>query len=97
GPVNLTFDHNTIFQSGPIIVADGAPSSGFVFRNNIAPHNQYGVLGSGKGVGVSALNYYFPGASFHKNVVVGIPQRVSYPAGIFTHASLSQVGFVDLA
>src|SRR5215813_6878102 len=71
GPVNITFDHNTIFQSGPIIVADGAPSSGFVFRNNIAPHNQYGVLGSGKGVGVSALNYYFPGAIFQKNVIVG--------------------------
>src|SRR5262245_7672227 len=97
GPVNITFDHNTIFQSGPIIVADGAPSSGFVFSNNIAPHNEYGVLGSGKGVGVSALNYYFPGAIFQKNVIVGIPQGVGYPADNFTPASLSQVGFVDLA
>jgi hypothetical protein len=97
GPVNITFDHNTIFQSGPIIVADGAPSSGFVFRNNIAPHNEYGVLGSGKGVGVGALNYYFPDVIFQKNVIVGIPQGVSYPADNFTPASLSQVGFVDLA
>src|SRR5499426_457393 len=97
GPVNITFDHNTILHSGVINVADGAPSSGFVFRNNIAPHNEYGVLGSGKGVGVSALNYYFPGAVFQKNVIVGIPQGVSYPADNFTHASPSQVGFVDLA
>src|SRR5262247_1109580 len=49
GPVNITIDHNTVFESGAILVADGAPSLGFVFRNNIAPHADYGVLGSGHG------------------------------------------------
>src|SRR5215475_9411403 len=97
GPFNITFDHNTIFQSGSIIVADGEPSPGFVFRNNIMTHNEYGVMGSGWGSGVSALNHYFPGAIFQKNVIVGVPQGISYPADNFTPASLSQVGFVDLA
>ncbi|HKC85742.1 MAG TPA: hypothetical protein VKG02_07210, partial [Blastocatellia bacterium] len=97
GPVNITFDHNTIFQSGPITVADIAPSLGFVFRNNITPHNEYGVFGSGTGVGVIALNSYFPGAIFEKNVIVGVPQGITYPANNFLPALLSQVGFVDLA
>ncbi|MGH9753039.1 MAG: hypothetical protein ACREA2_09660 [Blastocatellia bacterium] len=97
GPVNITIDHNTIFQSGVIIIADAGPSQGFVFRNNIAPHNEYGVMGSGKGSGVPALNHYFPGAIFQKNVIVGVTSGVSYPAGNFTPASVSQVGFVNLA
>src|SRR5262249_51171094 len=29
GPVNITVDHNTIFESGAIIIADVAPSPGF--------------------------------------------------------------------
>jgi parallel beta helix pectate lyase-like protein len=97
GPVNITVDHNTIFQTGPIIMADAGPSPGFVFRNNIAPNNAYGVVGSGQGVGVYALNYYFPGAIFQNNVIVGVPSEIKYPADNFTPASLSQVGFVDLA
>src|SRR5262249_45098286 len=61
GPVNVTIDHNTVFESGAVIVADGAPSLGFVFRNNIAPHGDYGVLGSGDGTGLEALAFSFPG------------------------------------
>jgi hypothetical protein len=96
GPVNITVDHNTIFQSGAIIMADSGPSQGFVFRNNIAPNNTYGVVGSGQGLGVNALKYYFPGAIFQNNVIVGVPSEIKYPADNFTPASLSQVGFVDL-
>jgi len=97
GPVNITVDHNTIFQSGPIIMADSGPSPGFVFRNNIAPNNAYGVVGSGQGLGVNALNYYFPDAVFQKNVIVGVPQEVVYPADNFLPATPIKVGFVDLA
>ncbi|HEV2668649.1 MAG TPA: hypothetical protein VG324_27275 [Blastocatellia bacterium] len=97
GPRNVTFDHNTIFQSGHIVIADAFQSPGFVFINNIAPHNVYGVFGSGKGSGVGALNYYFPGAILRKNVIVGVPQGVIYPPDNFMPASLSLVGFFDLA
>ena len=69
----------------------------FVFTNNITPHNEYGVWGSGQGVGDVALNFYFPGAIFRKNVIVGVPSGVSYPTDNFLIATLSQVGFVNLA
>src|SRR5262245_61536487 len=97
GPLNVVFDHNTIIQSGTIVYADGGPSVGFVFRNNITPHNTYGVFGSGQGSGIPALNYYFPGGVFRKNVIVGIPQGIIYPPDNFPTLLLSLVGFVDLA
>jgi len=98
GPFNITFDHNTIIQSGVIIIADGGPSLGFVFRNNIAPHNDYGLMGSGAGSGINALEVYFPGYIVQKNVLVGVPDFVSYPPGNFLLLSplLNQV-FVNPA
>ncbi len=97
GPRDITIEHNTIIQTGTLIIADNGPSPGFVFRNNIAKHNQYGVMGSGRGVGAAAISYYFPGAIFERNVIVGTPQGVSYPGKNFTPASMDQVGFVNLA
>src|SRR5262249_53886457 len=71
GPLNITVDHNTAFQSGNIITADGAPSQNFIFRNNIAPHNTYGVIGTGHGPGNSSIQFFFPGSIFKRNVIVG--------------------------
>jgi hypothetical protein len=97
GPVNITFDHNTIFHSGPLIVADGEPSSGFIFRNNIARNNLYGVLGSNHSPGLDSLGFYFPGYDFKKNVIVEVPPEIRYPADNFLPHLLSLVSFVDLA
>src|SRR5205814_2410011 len=47
GTAHVVIEHNTAFQTGVIIMADGAPNTGFVYRDNIAPHNDYGVFGSG--------------------------------------------------
>jgi hypothetical protein len=96
GPLNITVDHNTVFQSGSIITADYAPSVGFSFLNNIVPHNLYGVIGSNHGSGADTIAYYFPGSVFQKNVIVG-GQGTSYPANNFMLTSLSQVGFVNPA
>src|SRR5262245_9632191 len=96
GPVNITFDHNTIFHSGALIFADGASSAGFVYRNNIARSNLYGVVGSNRSPGLDSLGFYFPGYDFRKNVIVGGPQGTLYPAGNFLPLILSLVGFVDL-
>jgi hypothetical protein len=96
GPLNVTVDHNTIFQTGSLIVADVAPSPGFVFRNNFAPHNQYGVLGSDRSPGADTLNFYFPGYVFSKNVIAGAQSR-NYPKENFYPDSLDKVGFVDRA
>jgi hypothetical protein len=96
GPANITFDHNTIFHSGALLVADGAPSAGFVFRNNIARSNLYGVLGSNRSPGLDSLGFYFPKYEFKKNVIVGTPPEITYPADNFLLPILSRVGFVDL-
>jgi hypothetical protein len=97
GPVNVTIDHNTIFQSGSLIFGDGAPSRGFVFRNNIARNNAYGVIGSDHSPGLDSLGFYFPGYEFKKNVIVGVPPEIRYPANNFMPLLLNLAGFVDLA
>jgi len=97
GPVSITFDHNTIFHSGALIFADGSPSAGFVFRNNIARSNLYGVVGSNRSPGLDSLGFYFSGYEFKKNVIVGVPQGTLYPADNFLPLLLNLVGFVDLA
>jgi hypothetical protein len=97
GPVNITIDHNTIFHSGVIIVADGAPSPGFIFRNNIARNNLYGVLGSDRSPGLDSLGFYFPGCDFKKNVIVGVPREIKYPTDNFLPLLPNLVRFVDLA
>jgi hypothetical protein len=97
GPVNITFDHNTIIHSGSFVVAEGAPSRGFVFRNNIARNNLYGVAGSDRTPGLDSLGFYFPGYEFKKNVIVGAPPEIRYPANNFMPLLLNMAGFVDLA
>jgi hypothetical protein len=95
GPTDVTVEHNTAFQTGSLAVADQLPASQrFVFRNNIAPHNEFGFFGSGIGTGNAALDYYFPGAVFLKNVIIGGPKDL-YPADNFFPASFETVGFVD--
>src|SRR5205823_10232863 len=55
GIPDLSFDHNTVLDTGDIINTDAAtPSANFVFQSNIIPHNDYGVA-SPKGVGNPTL------------------------------------------
>lgn len=96
GTANIFINHNTGFQDGNIILADGAPHTGFVFQNNITPHNLYGVIGTGTGIGNGTLAAYFPGAIFANNVIPG-GIASSYPPNNFFPASLSDVGFSNLA
>ncbi|MFL6277576.1 MAG: PKD domain-containing protein [Blastocatellia bacterium] len=96
GPAYVQIDHNTAFQTGNVVTADGTPCAGFIFSNNLMPHNDYGVLGSGYGIGLGTLNYFFPACVFARNVLVGGPGAV-YPANNFFPAQMSAVGFVDLA
>ena len=99
GTANVVIDHNTAFQSEAIIaasdiVAGRPPNTGFVYRNNVTPHNGSGVIGTGTGVGLSTLTVYFPGAIFAKNVLVGGNSSL-YPANNYFPVSLNEVRFVD--
>ncbi len=97
GSAQVVIDHNTAFQTDNIVLADGEPHVGFVFRNNITPHNSVGVFGSGQRSGLPTLNFYFPGFVFVKNAIVGSHLGAEYPPNNFNPASLAAVGFVDAA
>jgi hypothetical protein len=98
GAQNIAIEHNTGFQGQSILVGDGAPSTGVIFRDNIAPHNTYGIFGSSKGSGKPAIDYYFPGSIITNNVMAGAGSSSRlYPPSNFFPAGLDQVGFTDLA
>jgi hypothetical protein len=89
--VAVSIDHNTVSNTGNDISAYGAPSRGFVFTNNVLPHNAYGVHGDGAGSGTDTLTRYFPGASFRRNVIAGAPAG-AYPPDNFYPPSLAAAG-----
>jgi uncharacterized protein (TIGR03437 family) len=93
---DLTFDHNTVLQTGGVVVASEGPHSGFVFTNNVAQHNQYGIYGDGTGSGNQTLGFYFPLGVVSRDVIVGA-NPANYPADDFYPSALQDVGFVDLA
>ncbi len=97
GTANVVIDHNTAFQTDHIVLADGEPHAGFVFRNNIVPHNETGVFGSGERPGLSTLRRYFPGSVFLKNVIVGSWPSSQYPPDNMGPPSFDAVGFVGAA
>jgi len=96
GIEDLVIEHNTGFQDGSVLYTDGTPHIGFVYRDNITPHNDYGVHGTGTAPGTGTLEAYFPGYIFARNILAGGTQAM-YPADSFVVASLAEVGFVDLA
>jgi len=91
---DVVVDHNTVFNTGNVITAYGKPSRGFVFTNNIVPHNEYGVMGDGASVGNSTLDKYFPGRVFKKNVIAGGRSAV-YPSENFFPAAIDEVMFAN--
>jgi len=94
GVADLVFEHNTCLHTGNTVTAEGAVNTGFVFRNNIVLHNDYGVTGAGKASGRSTLDAFFPGALFAGNVIVGGDASAYPPDNLFPR-SVDQVGFMD--
>jgi hypothetical protein len=98
GPTDLTAEHNTSMSIGKILTLSGAPGTGLIFRNNITPHNTYGVLGDASGSGTASLQKFFPTSyTFTKNVIITNPFPNNYPAGNFNAANVAAVGFTDIA
>jgi len=83
----ITFDHNTVLHSNHVILAYSAACQNFVFKNNIANHNEYGIYGDGYGSGNAAIAQYFPGSTILKNVIAGANSN-SYPTDNFYPALL---------
>jgi cellulose synthase/poly-beta-1,6-N-acetylglucosamine synthase-like glycosyltransferase len=88
----VTIEHNTAFQTGSLLFGgDRDPHTGFVFQGNIAPHNEYGITGSGTGPGHPTLERYFPGVTFRGNIIVGATSS-DYPTDNVYPASLGEAG-----
>jgi hypothetical protein len=97
----VSIDHNIGFQSNQIISADGIPSTNVIYKNNITPHNAYGIKGSGYATGTPTLDHYFPDYVFLKNVIEnvstsGMPQS-AYPGSTFFPSDWAAVRFVNFA
>jgi hypothetical protein len=92
---NVLIDHNTGIHNGQVVHFEGDPSGGFVYRNNITAHNQYGIQGAGSASGTLTLSRYAPGAVVKANVLAG-GSAASYPEGNYFPATLNLVGFVDM-
>ena len=82
-PRDVVVDHNTIFVDDKTVLIDDGASSGFVFTNNVAPHNEYGLWGSGAGSGVACINTYFPDGIVRRNAWGGVPSYRIYPPDNF--------------
>ncbi|HEX6686438.1 MAG TPA: hypothetical protein VF062_26945 [Candidatus Limnocylindrales bacterium] len=97
---DITIDHNTAINGHSVMIFSGAPTTNLVYRNNIASHNDFGVIGDDVGVGDNALNTYAPGCVFSKNILAGgFPSLYAQRPDNFLNppASLADVGFVNLA
>jgi len=96
GAADVVIDHNTAFQTGSIVTAEGRPNPGFVYRDNIAPHNAHGIVGTGVASGLPTRAAFFPDGVFRRNVIAG-GNAERYPADNFFPTTLDDVGFVDRA
>lgn len=94
GTSDVTFELNTVFNTGNILIAEGRPQRRFTFRRNIVQHGGYGIVGRGKAPGNSALAFYLPGYDMSDNMIVGGSRRL-YPSGNAFPSALSDVDFID--
>ena len=92
---DIVVEHNTVLHSGNILTVEGRQHTGFVFRNNIVLHNEFGIIGTGKGSGRDAIGAYLPGAVFKSNAFVG-GSSSNYPSDNFFPDSLNDLGFRDM-
>ena len=87
-PKDLLFDHNTVLQSGSIMVLYGngdgrpLPVENLHFTNNLVFHNDTGILGDGVGSGNPAISAYLRSEVIRRNVIAGGDVR-GHPADNF--------------
>ncbi|MGH9932742.1 MAG: hypothetical protein ACREA9_26360 [Pyrinomonadaceae bacterium] len=107
GGQQITVAHNTVQQAGNVITAYGAPTGSFIFRDNIAQFNHYGIVCLTTGSECGRNNIFcncFPGGVFTGNVIAdnlgaAASDRVEekYPTGNYFVSSFQRIGFTDFA
>ena len=104
---NLTINHNTVLQTGWIVVFAGDPSSGFTMTNNIISagaslagdngnRNDKAAANAGRGQGT--MNYFAPGGRVANNVIIA-PNVSDFTGPSFVKnqfvSDVNSVGFVN--
>ena len=92
GTKDVVIEHNTAFQTGHILMAEGDPHEGFVYRYNITPQNE-GMEGAGTGNGTRTLERHFPGSIVTHNIIIG-GDREQYPEGNIFPGAMKDVPFI---
>ena len=99
GPRDVVVDHNTLIQgkSGGILKIASGVAQNLVLTNNVASHGDYGIIGTGHGVGNDSIATFLPGATVTRNVLAG-GKSSAYPAGnLFPSVEEFRKQFVDAA
>jgi hypothetical protein len=94
GTRDVTFEHNTAFPTGAVVGLEGPPHTGFIFRNNIVSHGEYGMKGSGLASGAPTVRALLPGARIEGNVFIG-SDVAGHGSGNAVARRVKDVGFVD--
>jgi glycosyltransferase involved in cell wall biosynthesis len=96
GTSQIAIENNTALHTGTILFGgDHAPHTGFVFQNNITPHNEYGIIGSSTEPGTQTLARYFPRAVVRDNVFIG-GEAGEYPTDNIFVGSVDEAGVGEL-
>jgi len=102
GPSNIVVDHNTVMQTGSILHLYGElnaspwPVHNLQFTNNIALHNEYGIVGDGRRMGQDTLSAYTDGAqTVAANVIAGANAPLYPPRNYFPTVAELMSEFVD--
>ena len=92
GTADIVVEHNTVLQTGEIVATGARAHTGFVYRYNVAPNNEYGIGGdSHYGDPLGTIREYLPGAVVTGNVIAGGDPR-RYPPGNIFPSALEKAG-----
>jgi hypothetical protein len=82
-PRDIIVDHNTVISenaSGVLAIDSRQPVYGVTFTNNVMWHNQYGIIGSGHGIGNDTISTFMPDGLVSRNVLADRPEDHPYPS-----------------
>lgn len=101
GPASIIVDHNTAIQTGSILHLYGErngspwPVRNLQFTNNIALHNEYGIVGDGRATGQASLSAYTDGVETRANVIAGANPPLYPPRNFFPSVAELMGEFVN--
>jgi hypothetical protein len=91
---DVRIEHNSALGEDVSVMFDGQPTVRLVVRNNLLARGRYGIFGSGRAEGTTAIAYYAPDGIVAGNVVVAAPSSI-YPSGNYYPSTTSLLGLID--